>query len=841
MLRCLKQDTFIKDLLLLLLVSIIFAALFAAGFAMATDKYFARAVSGVIGDFGQYDILFQNREELKGAITRQIEQIITERFPGATLKQGVTLAGKTTFFLTLPDQYKTKAVYESFSYIFKNLPGNGGYSIMTEPRINITSVPGGSFDFLAKQVEAIPGVRFTFHDGNSIGVIMKNNRVQPQVIERIKGILERYQILEVRLTSSGHASEELITLGKQASQAIVGIKGVDYVKDVTMSGGSDDYQYLVNTLSEVKRFMLAYAAEVQVKLDPGQELAVGDLLAINGQNKIDIRPGGLLEPLQVVVKVTAVDASGIHGLIIQGDSGFLRDKQAYRLLSGDKIGAPLGSIEVSSRKSQLIYAMDQGVKLLTQINQALNDYNSSTGGAGLTVDGIEKVYGQLAQIKNSLVTMDNGIDSLSGKAQRGKLGQMVTLVNSVGDDLDYLARTFGRVQLLSNRFNGAMEGLRSTRILMGSPLLQGTIGQTGGIADKMQLLNTQLNTVENSLQARITKLDDFINRFNPLVATLLSWRNKANDFARLANNFGTVFTPGSANQQKLKELISATNQVVSGITVFDLPQVKKGLGFASDRLFGSDRVNLSAIIAQLVRTRDSLPRLLDEEIGHSVNLIDKYVGGETVSGERIQLFTKANIDRTLVDAAIRDILKENQAGIFSLPVGTIQPDIRGELFGILAEVRSVIAALLVFILWVLSFILDQSLMISMLKIMGYSWLPKRDFNNRWLNLGYRLATRVVSPANLYAVGIGAIWLGLTFSLSGARIPYLNSWQIAIGGGLLGILIASMAERINPINKDEVLAGLSLGMSFKSIMREIVVPGGRPGMMQLLNRWKMVMK
>ena len=54
-------------------------------------------------------------------------------------------------------------------------------------------------------------------------------------------------------------------------------------------------------------------------------------------------------------------------------------------------------------------------------------------------------------------------------------------------------------------------------------------------------------------------------------------------------------------------------------------------------------------------------------------------------------------------------------------------------------------------------------------------------------------------------------------------------------------MSSLAIKINPISKDEVFAGLSLGFPFKTIMREIVIPAGRPGMLQILNRWKMVMK
>ncbi len=841
MLSILKKDTFVKDLLIMLLVSTVLAALFAGGFAMVSDKYFAKAVTGVMGDFGQYDLLFQTREELKGAMARQIQQVIDERFPGATLKSGIAGLGKATFFLTLPSQYKTKEIFNSLGYFFNNLPGNGGFSVMTEPRINITSVPTGIFDLLSKEVDQLPEVQFTFKDGASIGVILKKAHDSEAALVKIKKLLAKYQILEVRL-GRDYSQEELLTMGKNISQSLVGIKGVDYAKDITMSGSGDEFQYLANTMTQIKEFMLAYAAEVRIKPGPGQEVAVGDLLALNGKNAKDLRPGKLLEPLEVVVKVTAIDAAGVHGLIIQGDSSYLRDQTAYKVLPGDKIGQPVGIIEVSSRKGQLMYGIDQGVKLLTQLNLAISDYNTATGGPGLTVSGVEKAYRQLVDIQGALKGIESGVDGLTGKADQSSLTRMVRLIDGVADDLDYLAKNFARVQILESRFNKAVSGLESAQLLMGSPLLQNSLGQAGGIGDKVELLNSQLTMVTDSLRERVRMLDDFINRLNPLVGVLISWKNKANSLAREVNSFGAVFTPGSENNQNLKELISSTNQAIAGITGVNLDGVKTGLNVATDRLFGSEKIDLSAMIAELERFRDSLPKLLDEEIGNTVGLIDKYVGGASVAGQRIQIFTKTGIDRELVDAAIQDSIGGAQMGIFSLPVGTINPDIRSELYKILGEVRSTIAALVVLILWVLTFILDQSLIISMLKMMGFSLFPaKLRFDNRWLDRGYQIIQRFINPANLYAGAIGGIWLAAAFMLSGARIPYLNIWEIGLFGMVLGILISSLAERINPVGKDEVMAGLSLGLPFKTIMREIVIPAGRPGMLQILNRWKMIMK
>lgn len=836
-----RKDSFNKDIIILLLVGMIFSACFAAGFATATDKYFGKAISGLMGDFGEYDLLFQGRQELKDALARQIKEAIAEHLPGATFKPGISLAGTATFFVTLPPQYKTKEVYNNLGYYFKNLPGSGGFSIMTEPKLHIKSIPTAIFDLLSKEVERIPGVAFTFRDGNNIGVIMKNSRVASGVEEKINAILAKYQILEVRLETQTASSEELIGLGKKVSQSVIGIEGVDYAKDVTMSSGNDD-QYLLNTLVGVKQFLLAYAAEVKIIPAADVTLQVGDLLVLDGQNEKALKPGAMLEPLNVVVKVTAVDDSKIDGLIIQGDAEYLKNNVAYKLLSADKVGPKAGTVEVSSRKSQLVYALNQGVNLLTKLDTAVEDFNNTNSGAGITVNSIEKAYQEIITVQKALSTVEASIDGLSGKANHESLSNMASLIEGVGDDLDYLARTFGRIQLLESNFNKALTGLDTAKLLLGSPMLHNSLSGTGGIYDKYVFLNEQLNTVEESLRARVQQLDDFINHFNPLVSVLLSWRNKAQDFAGQVNTFGTLFTPGSENHARLKELIQSTDEVLTGITGIDLAEATTGLNLITDQLFGSGELDLSALIGELERFRDALPKLLDEEIGNSVNLIDKYVGGESTPQDKVQIFTKAGVDRAMVDAAIKDAVGNRQVGIFSLPAGTIQPDIRGELYKILAEVRSTIAALVVIVLWILSFILDHSLIISMMKKMGFSLLPESvEFTQEWLNRIYHSLRKLMSMANLYAFGVGGLWLGVAFFLAGGAIPYLDYWQIGIIGGICGIFIAILAEKINPVDKDEVLAGLSLGLPFKTIMREIVIPSGRPGLLQILNRWKMVLK
>lgn len=150
------RGSFTKDILLWLLVSVGMASLLSAG-ALA-DRYFSQAVTEVIGEVGEYDLLFQVRSDLKDVVVSRLEEIIEEEFPGSMLKTGVSIAGQSAIFLGLAPQYRTKEVFGSLSLYFHDLPGNTGYSLMTEPRLTFSGIPGEVHDLFIREAERIQGL-----------------------------------------------------------------------------------------------------------------------------------------------------------------------------------------------------------------------------------------------------------------------------------------------------------------------------------------------------------------------------------------------------------------------------------------------------------------------------------------------------------------------------------------------------------------------------------------------------------------------------------------------------------------------------------------------------------
>ncbi len=119
-------DSFTRDLTILLLVSILIGSLLASSLSLTANAYFSKALSGLVGDYGEYDLIIQVREEMKDDASIQINKIMNEVFPGAKFKEGPTVTGKTNLFISLPDQYKTKKVYEELGKTFGSIPGGAG-------------------------------------------------------------------------------------------------------------------------------------------------------------------------------------------------------------------------------------------------------------------------------------------------------------------------------------------------------------------------------------------------------------------------------------------------------------------------------------------------------------------------------------------------------------------------------------------------------------------------------------------------------------------------------------------------------------------------------------------
>ena len=123
-------------------------------------------------------------------------------------------------------------------------------------------------------------------------------------------------------------------------------------------------------------------------------------------------------------------------------------------------------------------------------------------------------------------------------------------------------------------------------------------------------------------------------------------------------------------------------------------------------------------------------------------------------------------------------------------------------------------------------ILDQATIFSTLK-----------FLRSTRNAAKNKILRLVNPAIIFSSLIGMILLSNIYLLAKAEIPFVTIEIVAIAGLIIGALIGGLSERFSPVNSQEIMAGQALGLSNVQIMREIVIPASRPGLLNLLNRAK----
>jgi hypothetical protein len=91
--------------------------------AYVTDNYFSNMVSGLIGDYGEYDVLLTLASDKEEIALEQIENAIENHLSGSELDSGPKVAGSSNYLLQLPKKYQNEEVYVNIGKYFSDIPG----------------------------------------------------------------------------------------------------------------------------------------------------------------------------------------------------------------------------------------------------------------------------------------------------------------------------------------------------------------------------------------------------------------------------------------------------------------------------------------------------------------------------------------------------------------------------------------------------------------------------------------------------------------------------------------------------------------------------------------------
>jgi hypothetical protein len=765
------RDSFQRDILILVIASILVGSMLASAVSLGANTYFSKTLASFVGDYGEFDLIINVREEMKSDSAQQIEKIISDVFPGAVMKEGPTLTGKTSFFITLPAQFQTKQVYEDLGKTFGSIPGGAGVGVMTDPRLTIRGVPEGAKNMLMDRIMQMDGVRFAFRDGSSIGVVLQSLDKSAPVEKQINALLKQYQVIEISFPV-GSEPPNPIRLGEAIAGSIGQDLGAPYAQNVSVDGKNDDMTYAVSTMMEMRRFLTAYASQVVLTPLGGAKLTKGDTLVFQGTAPAAPAAGSPPDKNNVLVQITGIKGDGAaEGTVVQGDASGLANPQGYKL-EKNVVGAAAVTASYKNPRQELSSALTETSKLVGQIPGFAQDARSMSG---IAMNALDSYNSGVAAVEKTL----NGVQSAGATIEAATSGLANIDTSSLRAQLDTSAK-----------------GL-------------------GGLINTLKVLKL----VQANTDSDIASLAGTQSGLNSLSSTLGALDNVAANARQAKTAIDSVVSGGQSTLDTLK--------------AFDAAGAKTSLADMTGRLDKVQQINVPLVTAQLQYMAASAPNLKDEDISHTLAIIDKFIAGQVIPGERIQILTTSAVNSDAVAPIVAREAGHSNAALYSTAMGIIEPDARGQLYQVLHEVKAVLAGITAMVATILFLVFDHTAVMAVIR--------RRRLANRAKPAGWRAVmakfTAITAAERLYGMACGGVMLTAMFIIAGGGFPYLPWIGVPLLGAALGLLVAGYAEKISPVAADEIMAGEALGLSFDEVMREIVIPAARPGLLQKLNNRK----
>lgn len=760
----LLRDSFQRDILILIVVSILVGSMLASAVSLGANAYFSKTLSSFVGDYGEFDLIINVREEMKEDAGQQIQKIIDEAFPGAKMKEGPTITGKTSFFIALPAEYKSKKVYEELGKTFGSIPGGAGVGVLSEPRVTVRGVPEGAKNMLMDRIMQMDGVRFAFRDGAAVGVILSSIEKTSAVESQINNILKQYQVIEISFPVGSEPANP-IRLGEAIAGDMRGQLRLQYAENVSVDGNNDDMTYAVSTMMEMRRFLSAYASQVTLAPAAGSKLAKGDTVVFQGAAAAPPAVGAAAVKGNVIVQVTGVKGDGTaEGVIVQGDASQLTNTPGYRLSNNIAANAAV-TASYKNPRQELGNALNETAKLTGQIPGFAQDAQSMSR---IAIAALDNYSSGVAAVEQTLA----GVQSAGTAIEAATSGLATIDTSSLQAELDTSAKGLGSLMQVYK-------------------LIQGD----SGTIDNLTSSQRSLVSVKNALGA----LDN-------------------------------VTANAREARTAIDGVVAGGRSTLATLKAFDAAGARGNLTEMNGRLAKVQEINVPLVTAQLQYMAASVPNLKDEDIGHTLQILDKFIAGQVIPGERIQILTTSNVGTEAVAPIVYRQAGHDKVTLYSAALGVIEPNARGQIFQVLQEVKAILAGMTAMAATVLFLVFDHTAIMAVIR--------RRRLANRVKGDGWRARIARFTPftamENRYGMAIGATMLTAMFMIAGGGIPYLPWIGVPVLGAAIGLMVAANCEKISPVASEEVMAGEALGLSTDEIMREIVVPAGRPGLLQKLN-------
>lgn len=470
---------------------------------------------------------------------------------------------------------------------------------------------------------------------------------------------------------------------------------------------------------------------------------------------------------------------------------------------GDRVWLSQGSGRAEVEIAQLDGAIAIGLMVSGNLPAPGGHDGPAEGIAAVDAEG--RSIGR-AQALSSSAAMDRAIAAIERSTEG--VADAAAAAAARAEEIDRVLSSFVGAEQAVARLKAA---LTSSGAGGAAPLSLNGIRLLADLADKSIKAIDRLSAVASGVSLVTSSYDG-------LIADLSTWRGEIAQFREKLVAIERAAGQVAGGAGLITEAAGSADAMVRALEKMDLGSLRQAVAQAGaqlEMLAGLDSDTLRNSLAQL---RASAPELTGEQALALVGTIDSLYG-KSGGSDQGSFVVRAAVPSVAVSDAIKAELGDGYT-VYAGPAGLIARGVSAEVRSLLDTVRATIAGMVCVVLTAASLAIDHAAVASATLAMAR---PGRRYK------GERL------QAAAYSAMAGAVTLFAMAALAGGRLAGHGLWPFAPVGALLGVTAGWAAGRLAPSNRDEVEAGVAWGIGPAAIMREVVVPASRPGLLMLINR------
>lgn len=638
-------------------------------------------------------------------------------------------------------------------------------------------------------------------------------------IQDVPGYLGKTIVAEPKVTVSGLSGAAAAALQDAlAAEGRIEFTLRDGASLHLMLGSADD----IDTVSELAADVLAQLHEVQVQTADGSAIpsqAMPGRIEAGAAAALEQSAAGSTSGADGVggVKVWDADESGPGDELPQALAVLRRAALSWApsikielgdgasVKTGDRVRLDYGAGGAQAEAE--IASVDGGMALGIVVSgkAPVPQEEEGSGDDVIATDSLGVPVGRV-QALSSAAAMDKAIAAIE-KSTAG-VADAARAASEQAEAVDEALSSFAGAEEAVARLKAALD---SARVGRAAPLSLDGIRLLAGLADKSIDALDRLSAVASGVSLITSSYDGLID-------DLAKWRGEIAHFRQELAAIESAAGRVAGGAGLITEASGTAQAMARALEAMDLESLRSAVAQAGtqlEMLAGLDSGVLSDSLAQL---RSSAPELTGEQALALITTVDS-LHGQAGGEDQASFVVRAAAPSGAVAQAVGAELGGGYT-VFAGPAGLLARGVSAEVRSLLATVRATIAGMVCIVLTGASLAIDHATLASgVLAMARPGRRHKRD----------RLHTAV------YCGIAGAVTLIATAALSGGRLASYGLWLFAPIGTLLGAAMGWGAARLAPCNRDEVEAGIAWGIGPAAIMREIVVPSSRPGLLVIINR------